>query len=320
MNNPLGCSASENNVVPDFRIHATEGVNRSQSVSAARLALVCEGGGQRGIFTAGILDSFMHQNFFPFHSLLGVSAGAQNLSSYACNQYGYARDAILHYTTTREFYSPLRFARGGNLIDLDWYFSALSQHMPLDIGQGMRRLEGRSFHLCASRCENLQAEYLPFESGSADLALKASCAIPLLYRDGVALGGVEYWDGGVADSLPVQAAHQRGSDCIVVIRTQPRDAMQVLNRMPKNWRLKGLQKWGSVVESYVNNYTAAMQFIDHPPAEVGVIDLAPAKPLRSRLMGSSLEMLQHDYEVGRHCGQKFLDSYAWRFQGSTDAR
>ncbi|MER3625460.1 patatin family protein, partial [Klebsiella pneumoniae] len=60
-----------------------------------KLALVCEGGGQRGIFTA---------------------AGAQNLSAYMCNQQGYARKVITRYTTSRQFFDPMRFVRGGNLI------------------------------------------------------------------------------------------------------------------------------------------------------------------------------------------------------------
>lgn len=85
-----------------------------------RLALVCEGGGQRGIFTAGVLDEFMRAGFNPFDMLFGTSAGAQNLSAYLCNQPGYARKVITRYTTAREFFDPMRFVRGGNLIDLDW--------------------------------------------------------------------------------------------------------------------------------------------------------------------------------------------------------
>lgn len=45
-------------------------------------ALVAEGGGQRGIFTAGILDAWLEHQFNPFKLLIGTSAGAQNLSSY----------------------------------------------------------------------------------------------------------------------------------------------------------------------------------------------------------------------------------------------
>lgn len=67
-----------------------------------RMALVCEGGGQRGIFTAGVLDEFMRAQFNPFDLYLGTSAGAQNLSAYLCNQPGYGRKVIMRYTTKRE--------------------------------------------------------------------------------------------------------------------------------------------------------------------------------------------------------------------------
>lgn len=68
-----------------------------------KLALVCEGGGQRGIFTAGVLDEFMRAGFNPFDLMLGTSAGAQNISAYICNQQGYARKVITRYTTSRQF-------------------------------------------------------------------------------------------------------------------------------------------------------------------------------------------------------------------------
>lgn len=63
--------------------------------------------------------------------MLGTSAGAQNLSAYMCNQQGYARKVITRYTTSRQFFDPMRFVRGGNLIDLDWLVEATSQQMPL---------------------------------------------------------------------------------------------------------------------------------------------------------------------------------------------
>ncbi|MCG2877354.1 patatin-like phospholipase family protein, partial [Obesumbacterium proteus] len=47
-----------------------------------KIALVCEGGGQRGIFTAGVLDEFLRARFNPFDLYLGTSAGAQNLSAF----------------------------------------------------------------------------------------------------------------------------------------------------------------------------------------------------------------------------------------------
>ena len=80
---------------------------------AGQLALVCEGGGQRGIFTAGVLDEFMRAQFNPFDLYFGTSAGAQNLSAYVCNQPGYARKVIMRYTTSKEFFNPVRSCAAG---------------------------------------------------------------------------------------------------------------------------------------------------------------------------------------------------------------
>ena len=115
-----------------------------------KLALVCEGGGQRGIFTAGVLDEFMRAGFNPFDLMLGTSAGAQNLSAYMCNQQGYARKVITRYTTSRQFFDPMRFVRGGNLIDLDWLVEATSQQMPLAMNYAETQFAlGKEQWMCA---------------------------------------------------------------------------------------------------------------------------------------------------------------------------
>lgn len=282
------------------------------TIGYRRLALVCEGGGQRGIFTAGVLDSFMHHNFFPFRTMVGVSAGAQNISAYACGARGYARHAILRYTTQRAFFDPLRFARGGHLIDLDWYFDALHSEVPLDLQLAQHRLDGGSLYVCASRCDNLAAEYLPFHTERLPHAIKASSAIPLFYRGGVSIDGIDYWDGGVSDALPVEAAHARGGDCIVVVRTLPHSADQAQLKLPRNLRHQRLQQTAAMVETHLQSYSAARSFINNPPEAVTVIEIAPTKPLRSRLLGSKLEALRHDYRIGLHCGRTFLDGVAGR--------
>jgi predicted patatin/cPLA2 family phospholipase len=47
-----------------------------------KMALVCEGSGQRGVFTAGVLDEFQRTLFNPFDPMIDTSAGAQNLSAF----------------------------------------------------------------------------------------------------------------------------------------------------------------------------------------------------------------------------------------------
>ncbi|MEG1691358.1 MAG: patatin-like phospholipase family protein, partial [Hafnia sp.] len=106
-----------------------------------KIALVCEGGGQRGIFTAGVLDEFLRARFNPFDLYLGTSAGAQNLSAFVCGQPGYARRVITRYTTSIDFFNPLRFVRGGHLIDLDWLIEATANDLPLAMDYAEQHLD-----------------------------------------------------------------------------------------------------------------------------------------------------------------------------------
>lgn len=279
-----------------------------------RLALVCEGGGQRGIFTAGVLDTFMERDYFPFQLLIGTSAGAQNLAAYACGAHGYARHIIVRYTTSKTFFNPLRFARGGHLIDLDWLFETSNRDIPLDLQQGRHRLAGRDLYLCASRSDSLRADYLRFDIDDWDQTVKASSAIPLFYRGGVSVNGVNYWDGGVADALPVVAAHEYGGDCIVVIRTLPASHAVKPLKLPQSLTRGRFTNMAALLTTHMDGYLRAQTFIDAPPAGVKVIELAPRLPLKSMLLGSRPEALRHDYRQGRLCAQQFLARHGWRLQ------
>ena len=56
------------------------------SLDCSEVGLVLEGGGFRGIFTAGVLDTFLENNLlFPY--AVGVSAGAAYSVSYASRQH-----------------------------------------------------------------------------------------------------------------------------------------------------------------------------------------------------------------------------------------
>ena len=55
--------------------------------------LILEGGGMRGVFTAGVLDFFLDKNI-EFSSCYGVSAGACNACSFLSKQKGRSYDVI----------------------------------------------------------------------------------------------------------------------------------------------------------------------------------------------------------------------------------
>lgn len=274
------------------------------------LALVCEGGGQRGIFTAGVLDEFMRARFDPFNLYLGTSAGAQNLSAYLCNQPGYARKVITRYTTSRDFFDPMRFVRGGHLIDLDWLIDATSSRMPLAMDAAARHFDnGKQFFICASRADDYTPGYFSPTKETWLEQIRASSAIPGFYRSGVQMEGANWLDGGVSDAVPVQEAVRRGAKTVVVIRTVPSQMYytpQWFKRMERWLGESSLQPFVNLVQHHEKTYHAIQQFIEKPPGDIRIFEIYPPKPLKSMALGSRLPALLDDYNVGRQCGRYFL--------------
>ncbi len=85
-------------------------------------ALIVEGGAMRGVFSCGILDHFMAQDFSPFDSFWGVSAGASNLAAYLAKMpgrnlkiyldYSLRKNLSPHSTCTRWRYDGFRLDVG----------------------------------------------------------------------------------------------------------------------------------------------------------------------------------------------------------------
>lgn len=278
--------------------------------SPGKLALVCEGGGQRGIFTAGVLDEFQRAQFNPFDLLLGTSAGAQNLSAFICGQPGYARRVITRYTTSKRFFDPLRFVRGGNLIDLDWLVDITREEFPLALNSGQQQFaRGREFYMCACRSDDYSPAYFAPTADTWHDIIKASSAIPGLYRKGVDLSGELWLDGGISDAIPVQEAARRGAQTIVVIRTVPSQITytpQWVQRVER-WLSDGaLQPLIAILQLHEQSYHQIERFIAAPPGELRIIEIYPPRALASSALGSRVAALNQDYHLGRRCGRYFL--------------
>ncbi|MDD1793073.1 DUF6363 domain-containing protein [Enterovibrio sp. ZSDZ42] len=216
----------KDNPLPSF-LHSSSESNLCHAVHSSgrkrRVALVAQGGGQRGIYTSGVLDSFLDAGFDPFEMYIGTSAGALNISSYLTRQRGFGRRFITEYTTQDRFFNLLKYVRRQQFMDLDWALEIMgpTHSLGLDIEKAKNVLVNRHAYACATNTQTLEPDYFRlFENDWMDV-LTATCAIPMLYPNSVKLGDQYYVDGGVSSAIPAREAFNRGADVIVVIRTEP---------------------------------------------------------------------------------------------------
>lgn len=197
---------------------------RLKKYTGGKNALVAQGGGQRGIFTSGVLDAFLLSNFDPFHAFYGTSAGALNLCAFLCRQRGIGQSFILDLTTDPEFFHLFRYIRHKKYMGLDWALDKICDYpYRLDIDMGRKVLANRQAYAAVTDTNRLFDHYLPMLQDDWKKVLIATCAIPRLYEQAVKFPHGEYVDGGVSASIPVQEAWRKEARCIVVIRTEGED-------------------------------------------------------------------------------------------------
>lgn len=288
-------------------------VFRFSKREADKIALVTEGGGQRGVFTAGVLDSFLQANFNPFDLLIGTSAGSLNLASYICGHKGHAYRIIEQVTRSPDFFKLSRFLLTGEGMDLDWLIDKTESDIPLNWKVGQAHLNTKQVLAVAAHATNFETKYFDLSTNNWKDILRASCAIPALHKQPVIMDEKRWLDGGLTTPIPVQAAYDRGFRHIVVIRTVPVDFKEnhdwliSLAKMTKNDTLNHM---AAMLVTHEENYRKTQAFLANPPDDVIIYEISPNKNLESKLLGSTKKQLDADYQHGKALGNLFLETIA----------
>jgi predicted patatin/cPLA2 family phospholipase len=188
------------------------------------LGVIDVGDGMRDIYGAGVFDRSLDDGIW-FDYCIGVSAGSANLSSYLAKQRGRTYRFYTDYSFRREYMSWSNFRKGGSYIDFNYvydYLAASHGEDPLDY-KVMTTFEGR-YVIVVTDAVSGEAVYMDGCSMPLDKYdyIKASCSIPLVCKPRE-IDGVLYYDGGVADPVPLERAIADGCDKIVLILTRPRE-------------------------------------------------------------------------------------------------
>lgn len=188
------------------------------------IGVVDMGGGERGVYGAGVLDWCMEKGV-DFDYCVGVSAGAANLSSYIAGQLGRNFAFYTSYSFRPEYMGPGLAVRTREYTDLDYIYGTLSNsdgEYPLDYAAMVE--SGKQFIIVATDARSARPVYFTMDDMSQDdyAPVKASSALPIVNKP-YEVGGRPCFDGGLSDPIPVKHALDAGCDKVVVILTRPRD-------------------------------------------------------------------------------------------------
>lgn len=264
---------------------------------ANRTGLVLEGGGVRGIYTAGVLDVFMEEGL-TFDGVIGVSAGAIHACSYLSGQKGRSIRYYRKYVSDPRFMSLRSWLKTGDVVGADFCYHELPDKLDVYDHEGFLRNPTPYWVVCTD-VETGKAEYVRLTDMRGQIEyLRASASLPYFSRV-VEMDGRKFLDGGCADSIPVEAFRRMGYGRNVVVLT--RDASY--RKKPEMTALARLvyRKYPAFVRTLERRhemYNEQLAKIGQMEAEGSIFVIRPAKPLEIGRLESDPEKVQRVYEQG----------------------
>ncbi|MDY4735848.1 patatin-like phospholipase family protein [Terrisporobacter sp.] len=260
--------------------------------------LVVEGGGMRGVYTAGVLDYFMEKNLY-FDDCYGVSAGACHISSYVSKQIGRSIKVTLDYINDKRYCSVNSLIKTGDMFGIEMLYDLIPNKLELYDYDTFNKFKG-NFYSVVTNCKTGKAEYIKIKDMKKDIiAVRASSSLPLLSRI-VEINGKEYLDGGITDSIPIKKSIKDGHKKNVVILTRDKTYRKSKPKFLSLLKFK-YKKYPNLVKAIENRYkmyNETLDFLEEEKAKNEVFIIQPKLPVKISRIEKDKDKLKELYDQG----------------------
>ncbi|MDD3959453.1 MAG: patatin family protein [Clostridiaceae bacterium] len=262
--------------------------------------LILEGGTLRPIFSAGAMDCLLdHDIMFPY--CIGVSAGISNGVSYISRQKGRNLDILKLYRHDKRYIGKRNLLTSRSLFGVDFVFGTIPNELiPFD-REAFLRHEGTVLAGVTNALTG-KAEYLDCkEIDEENTILRATCAIPGAFP-AVHWKGSTYYDGGIADSIPIRKAMADGQEKNLIILTQPADFRKAYAK-EYNFAIRLIGKKHPLMVDLLRNrhhlYNETLVHCERLEEDGKAVILRPDYPLNSleKDIGQIERNYRHGYEL-----------------------
>lgn len=275
------------------------------------IGLVVEGGGMRGVYTAGVLEFFAELELV-FSYIIGVSAGACNAASYISRQKGRNRIVNINFIKDSRYLSWKNMWRNRQLFGMDFIFDEIPNSLvPFDYETFYAAKE--SFLVGTTDCETGKPVYFSKNENTFEMLniLRASSSLPYIAPI-VEYQGKQLMDGGISDPIPIRKSELDGNKRNVLILTRNKGYVKKPTKYA--WILR--RKYGQFpkfVETMLRRhelYNETTAYIEQQERDGKAFVIQPQMPLTvGRVERNQLKLLslyEQGYEDAKRLYPKLL--------------
>lgn len=274
-----------------------------------KIGLVLEGGGMRGLYTAGVLDVMMEHQWMP-DVVCGTSAGVTFGVNLLSQQKGRVLRYNCRYAGDRRYISLHSWLTTGNMINRDFAYDLLPHELdPFD--EETFEQSKAAFYATITNMRTGQAEYVRITNTWQQMdVIRASASLPIICQP-VEWQGEKYLDGGLVDNIPLDKCIELGCDKIIIVLTRPleyvrNDHIAGVCRLCYP-RYKALLR---AIEQRNDRYNARLQQIRRLEQEGKVFVLRPSENISVGRLEKDVARLQALHQLGVADATRLWDDLA----------
>ena len=151
--------------------------------------LILEGGGMKGVYTAGVIDFFLDKGI-EFSSVYGVSAGACSMCSYLSKQRRRAFDVCVDYLGDKNYCSIWSLLTTGDLFNAEMNYHLVPEYLnPYDY-EAFRQYKGKAYSVATDIVSGKPVYFRIRDVKKDIIKIRASASLPLVSRNVKIDGGL----------------------------------------------------------------------------------------------------------------------------------
>ena len=273
-----------------------------------KIGLVLEGGGMRGLFSAGVLDALLELKDLSVNGIVGVSSGALFGVNYVSKQKERAVRYNKKYADDKRYMGLYSWITTGNAVNKDFAFYELPYKLDVFDNETFKKAK-TDFYVVMTNVESGKPEYVLIEDAFAQMEyLRATSALPFASKI-IEINGKKYLDGGISDSIPIDFCESLGYDKIIAVLTRPEGTYKE-DKLGFLYKLV-YRKYPNLVKSLLNmatDYEKVLAKIKDLENKGKIFVVRPPEVLKIGRLEKNRDKIQKVYDTGLNTGLKELNN------------